>query len=134
VWGFALLALGRYRGILLANLAALIASATITLALAPRFGAFGASFATLAGDSCLAVGYGIVLMRRDPAFRVALDLVPRVALACAAAASMLLVPGLPNAAALVLAGVVYVAVVVALRAIPAEIWAALGRSSGRTAG
>jgi O-antigen/teichoic acid export membrane protein len=126
VWGFALLALGRYRGILIANAVALLASATVTLALAPPFGAFGAAFATLAGDTCLALGYGLVLMRRSPEFRVSLSLVPTVALACAIGACALLIPGIPNVVTLIVASAAYVAVLVALGAIPNEVRDALG--------
>jgi O-antigen/teichoic acid export membrane protein len=133
VWGFALLALARYRGILIANAVAVVVAATITLALAPPFGAFGASFATLAGDSCLAVGYGIVLMRRNPEFRVSPHLVPRVALACAIGACALLIPGLPNAVTLTLAAAAYLTVLVAVRAVPTEIWDALGLQRRRPA-
>jgi O-antigen/teichoic acid export membrane protein len=129
VWGFALLALARYRGLLIANGIALLASAAITLALASPFGAFGAAFATLAGDTCLAVGYAIVLMRGHREFRVSLELVPRVALACGFAACALLIPGLPEIGRLVLAVAAYVAALVALRAIPEEIPQAL--RSGR---
>ena len=133
VWGFALLALGRYRGILIANAVALLASATVTLALAPSFGAFGAAFATLAGDTCLAIGYGLVLMRGNPEFRVSLALVPPVALACAVGACALLIPGVPNVVMLVIATAVYVVVLVALGAIPTEIRDALGWRRGRSA-
>lgn len=125
VWGFALLALGRYRGILIANAAALLTSAVVTLALAPTFGAFGAAFATLGGDTCLALGYGLVLMRRSPEFRVSLDLVPRVALACGVGACALLIPGISNVVTLVVASAAYVAVLVALGAIPSEVREAL---------
>ena len=133
VWGFALLALGRYRGILVANAVALLASAAITLSLAPPFGAFGAAFATLIGDSCLAVGYGLVLMRRNPEFRPSLQLLPRVALACGIGATALLIPGVPNAAAACLAAAAYVVVLVAVRAVPAEVWEAFGVDRIRSA-
>ncbi len=133
VWGFALLALARYRSILLANAVALLASATITLALAPSFGAFGASFATLAGDTCLAVAYGIALMRPNPEFRVSLDLVPRVALASGIGATSLLIPGIPNMATLALAATAYLVVLIVLRAIPHEIWEAFGLHPRRPA-
>jgi O-antigen/teichoic acid export membrane protein len=124
VWGFALLALGRFRGILIANAVALAASAAITLALAAPFGAFGASFATLIGDTCLAIGYAVVLMRRHPEFRLSLELLPRVAVSCATAASAMLLP-LPTIARLTFAVVVYVGMLIVLRAIPAEIPQAL---------
>ena len=133
VWGFALLALARYRSILVANLVALLASAAVTLALAPSFGAFGASFATLAGDSCLAIGYGIALMRRNSEFRVSLELVPRVALACGIGACALLIPSVSTAVRLVAATAAYLVVLIALRAIPHEIWEALGFGRRRPA-
>jgi O-antigen/teichoic acid export membrane protein len=120
VWGFALLALGRYRGLLIANAAALATSAVVTLALASRFGAFGAAFATLLGDTCLAIGYAIVLMRGHRQFRVSLELIPRVALAAGVGTCALLIPG-PNLVQLLLAVAGYVTILVALRAIPEEI-------------
>jgi O-antigen/teichoic acid export membrane protein len=120
VWGFALLALARYRGLLIANAVALAMSAAVTLALAPPFGAFGAAFATLLGDSCLAVGYAIVLMRGHREFRVSLELLPRVALACGVGVCALLVP-VANVVQLTLAAGSYVVILVALRAIPEEI-------------
>jgi O-antigen/teichoic acid export membrane protein len=123
-WGIALLALARFRGILVANVGALLASAITTLALAPSYGALGASFATLAGDTCLAVSYGIVLMRRNPEFRVSLELVPRVALAYGIGMCALLLPS-PTWVRLVAATATYLAALVALRAVPPEIWEAL---------
>jgi O-antigen/teichoic acid export membrane protein len=124
VWGIALLALARFRGILVANVVAFVASAITTLALAPSYGAFGASFATLAGDTCLAVSYGIVLMRRNPEFRVSLALVPRVALAYGIGMCALLLPS-STSVRLVAATATYLAALVAFRAIPREIWEAL---------
>jgi O-antigen/teichoic acid export membrane protein len=132
VWGFTLLALARYRGVLVANAVALLASAAITLSLAPPFGAFGAAFATLAGETCLAIGYGVALMRRSPEFRVSLALVPTVALACGIGACALLIP-VPNFVALSVATVAYVAVLFALGAIPNEIRDALGWRRSRPA-
>ena len=134
VWGFALLALARYRGVLLANAVALLASAILTLSLAPRFGAFGASFATFAGDTCLAVGYGIALMRRSPEFRVSPALVPKVAVAAGLGACALLIPGVANVVAVTIALVAYVVMVVVLGAVPYEIRDALGLRRSRPAG
>jgi O-antigen/teichoic acid export membrane protein len=125
VWGFALLALARYRGLLIANGVALLASAALTLGLGSAYGAFGAAFATLVGDTCLAIGYAIVLMRGHPEFRVSLELVPRVAVACGVAACSVLLP-LPVVLQLTLTVVAYVAVVFALKAVPEEIPEALG--------
>jgi O-antigen/teichoic acid export membrane protein len=131
VWGFALLALERYRGVLIANAIALLASAAILLGMAAPYGAFGAAFATLIGDTCLAIGYAVVLMRGHREFRVSLDLLPRVALACGIAACAMLVPALPDIARLALAAALYVLALIVLRAIPEEIPQAL--RSGRQA-
>jgi O-antigen/teichoic acid export membrane protein len=131
VWGFALLALARYRGLLIANAIALLASATITLALASTYGAFGAAFATLVGDTCLAVGYAIVLMRGHREFRVSLELLPKVALACGVGVLALLLPA-PVVVQLTAAVAAYVAILLILRAIPEEIPEAL-RSRRHTA-
>jgi O-antigen/teichoic acid export membrane protein len=133
VWGFALLALARYRGVLIANAVALLASAVTTLSLAPQFGAFGAAFAMLVGDTCLAAGYGVVLMRGGPEFRVSPALVPTVALAYGIGALALLIPDVPNVVALSVATVAYVAVLLALGAIPNEIRDALGWRRSRPA-
>jgi O-antigen/teichoic acid export membrane protein len=133
VWGFALLALARYRGVLVANGVALLASAIITLSLAPPFGAFGAAFATLVGDTCLAVGYGVALMRGSPDFRVSLGVVPSVALAFGVGACALLIPSVPNVVALVVASVAYVVVLLALGAIPTEVREAFAWSRSRPA-
>jgi hypothetical protein len=53
-----------------------------------------------------------------------------VLVASALAAAVLLVPGLPDVADLVVATAVYLGAVVALRAVPDEIWVAL-RQRGR---
>lgn len=133
VWGFALLALARYRGVLLANGVALLASAITTLSLAPAFGAFGAAFATLIGDTCLAIGYGVALMRGSPDFRVSLALVPSVGLAFGIGTCALLIPGVPNVVALSVSEVAYVAVLLALGAIPDEVRDAFGWGRSRPA-
>ena len=130
VWGFALLSLGRYRSLLIANGVALLASAAITLALGTDYGADGAAFATLLGDACLAVGSAIVLMCGHREFRVSLELLPRVALAVGLAATVLLIPGCSGDRSLTLAVVIYIAAVVVLRAVPEEIPSAAFPAAG----
>jgi O-antigen/teichoic acid export membrane protein len=97
----------------------------LALLLAPEYGADGAATATLVGELVLAVALGLQLMWSREDLRVELRIVPRVFVAAALAAGVLLIPGLPNAIDLAVAGVVYLVAVVLLRAVPDEVWAAL---------
>ena len=126
-WGFGLLSLAAYGSLLFANGVALLLSATLALALAPDHGAQGAAVATAVGESSLALVLGILLMARRRDLRVDTVLLPRVAAAAALGAGVALIPGLPDAAALVLAAACYVAALVVLRAVPHEVWDALRR-------
>jgi O-antigen/teichoic acid export membrane protein len=127
IWSFALLSLGAFRSLLVANVVALIVAGALTLALAPEYGADGSAVATLIGELVLVVMLGVQLMwsRRD--LRVDPKLLPRVLVATGLAAAVLLVPGLPDAVDLVLATAAYLAAAVLLRAVPEEVWAALRR-------
>lgn len=118
--GYALLSLHRHRALLIANAVALVASAGLTLTLAPGLGAIGAAYATVAGESVLAIGYLLALLRGDDGVRISPAVLPRVALAAAAAGSVMLL-ALPSALVAVLCGCVFLAVLVVLRAVPAEV-------------
>lgn len=125
IWGFGLLSIGAYRSLLVANLIALAVAGGLALLLAPEYGADGAATATLLGELVLAIALGVQLMWSRKDLRVELRIVPRVFVAAALAAAVLLIPGLPNAIDLALASVVYLVAVVVLRAVPDEVWAAL---------
>jgi len=125
VGGFALLALGRYRALLGANAAALAISVGLTLALAPGAGATGAAWAMAAGDLALAGLYFLALRRDVPA---SFALAPRVGAATAAAGGLALLSGLAAVPAALLAGVVLVLALLALRAVPPEAFELLRRS------
>ena len=105
VWGFALLSLSFYRGILLANGTALVVSLVLTLV--------------------LGAGYAFTLLRRRPDLRFKLGVVPRVAAALGAAGAVLLVPGLSREVRLLAVAVAYAAAAWLVRAIPAEVGEAL---------
>ena len=126
-WGYGLLSLAAYRSLLVANAIALGLSATLALALTPEYGADGAAVATVVGEWGLALAYGFLLMRPRPDLRVDPKLLPRVAVAAGLAAAVVLIPGLSEPVELVAAAAVYLAAIVALRAVPIEIWAALRR-------
>src|SRR5918999_761842 len=84
----------------------------IALLLAPEYGADGAAVATVIGEGGLALALGIQMMWSREHLRVDLEILPRVLLAAALAAAVLLVPGLPDAADLALATAVFVAAAV----------------------
>ena len=135
-WSTALLSLYRHRALLVANLVALGASMAITLVLVPVLGAKGAAIATVSGEATLAVIYTVAVARGPRPIRVSLGVVPRVGLAVAAAAALLLVPGVRGAGMVAAATAVYFAVVLAVRAMPPEILQAVseGRRRSRRAG
>ena len=125
-WGYALLALARYRALLLANALALAVSATLSLALSPTYGATGAAVATLVAEITLAVAYGVALMLHSPELRVSPRLLPRIMLAAGVAAAMFIVPlPVPIELRAALALVVYGAALFVVRAVPPEIGNAL---------
>lgn len=119
VGGFALLAVGRYRALLGANAAALAISVGLTLALAPGSGAMGAAIAMAAGDLALAALY-FVALRGEVA--VSFALAPRVALATAAGGGVALLTGLPAVPAALVGGAVLSVALLALRAVPPEVF------------
>ena len=123
--GYALLSLRRHRALLITNGLALATAVALTLALAPGHGAVGTAYANLAGEAVLVGGYFLALRRGEDGARISLELLPRVALAAAAGVAVaLLVQASPLLGA-ALAGAAYVAGLVLLRAVPAEILEAL---------
>jgi PST family polysaccharide transporter len=120
VWGFGLLSLERHRTILYFNLAALAAVFVTAGVGASVDGARGAAIGTSAVELANAV-IGLRLLTHGarhlhPSLRV----VPKVALALALSALPVLLP-VPEIVQLVLSGLVYVVVLLALRAFPREL-------------
>jgi len=133
-WGFALLSLKRYTSLLLVNAAALLVSCVLTLILASAHGAQGAALATLCGEVTLATGCLLVLVRGNPELRPRLRIVPKVALAAAPAAVLVLALGLPSLVRAVIALLVYGLLIAWTRAIPEEITALIPRSRWSSGG
>lgn len=130
IWGYALLSLGAFRSLLVANALALALAAGLTLPLAPEYGANGAAVATLVGELGLAIALGVQLMWSREDLRVELDILPRVLLATVLATVIVFIPGVPDVVDIIVATIVYVAAAVAFRAVPVEVWVAL-RQRGR---
>lgn len=118
---FPLLALHRYRALLIANLAALLASVTLASILVPLYEARGGAIATVAAELALAVTTGVLLTRADRGLRLPIRIVLPVLFAAAAAGSLTFVPWLPDAAVAVLGSVVYFGILIATRRMPPEV-------------
>jgi O-antigen/teichoic acid export membrane protein len=120
-WGTGLLALHRHRALLLTNLLGLVTIAAVTVALVPPLGEKGPAIATLVGESVLAIAYSIALLGSDRRLRVKVGVIPKVAVAAAAAASVALVPGLDGLLLVLAATGVFFAVLWIVRGVPSEL-------------
>jgi O-antigen/teichoic acid export membrane protein len=129
-WSFALLSLKRYRGLLLANAAALAVSCALTLTLAAVHGARGAAVATLGGEGTLAAGTLFVLVLGHPELRPPLGILPKVALAAAPATVLALATDLPSLVRALLALGAYGLLIALMRAVPKELTELIPRPRG----
>jgi O-antigen/teichoic acid export membrane protein len=120
-WSFALLSLGRYKSVLLANLLAFVVSCSLTIVLASSHGATGAAVATLCGESTLALGLLVAMLRGRRELRPGVGIVLKVLLAAAPAVVLALLPGVPSLVRMLLALGVYALLIVLARAVPAEV-------------
>jgi len=127
VWGYALLALGLYRAALRISLIGFAAACPAIVLLTAAYGATGAASATVAVELLVVTLGGVALARHDRALLPSLQLVPRVALAAALAIAPALLLELQPAAAVGVGTLVYVALVLALGAVPKELLAELRR-------
>jgi O-antigen/teichoic acid export membrane protein len=121
VWGFGMLSLHLHRLILTFNLAMLALVAVVVAILVPLDGAQGAAIGTASVEVVAAIGNGLLLVRGRPHLAPSLRIVPRVALAALLGAAPALLEGLPVILRVLLSTVIYVAVLVVLRAPPAEL-------------
>jgi O-antigen/teichoic acid export membrane protein len=129
--GLALISLHRHRALAIANLLALSITAALTLVLARTHGATGAAVATVCGEWVLCGAYMLALTRGRSPLRLDATVALRVAAAAIPAFAVMLLK-LPAVAQLVVALVVYAALIVLFRAVPNELYAFLPfRSSDR---
>lgn len=125
-WSYTLLSLRMHGALLRVTLAGLAASIALSAALVPSLGAEGASIASAICEFVVAGGYLLALLRRHAHLRPDLRTLPRVAVAAAVAVCALLLP-LPSVVQWALATAVYLALLLGLRALPAELFDALPR-------
>jgi O-antigen/teichoic acid export membrane protein len=119
--GFALLSLERYRVLVTANVAGLVLSATITLALGPSLGAQAAAIAVVTADLTLAAVYFGLLSFGPDRVGLTLAVIPKTAAAAALAAAPLLIPGIPVVLDAAISGAIFLAAAVLLKAVPDEL-------------
>lgn len=120
VWSNGLLSIGRYRAILIINVFALVAGGLLVAVLVSLDGAQGAAIATAGGELVLALLSGGALARADPSLTPPLRIVPAVAVATGLAVATTALD-LPIVLSVAVAGVVYLATLVLMRAVPAEL-------------
>jgi O-antigen/teichoic acid export membrane protein len=115
-----LVSIRRYRPLLIAASSALALNIVLALILVPDLGARGGALADVITEAVAASGLTAVVVRAVPGHRIAPSFVAALALACAASASMLLLPvgSLAQASG---ATVIYFAVLLAAGAVPREV-------------
>jgi O-antigen/teichoic acid export membrane protein len=130
LWGGTLWVVREKRSLVIANLAGVASAIVLTALLVPWREAEGAAIAMTCSEVLLAGWLGAALLRARPALRPALGVVPKTlgALVAAGLVAWAATP-LPDAAATMLAGLVYLAALVLLRGIPADIWETFGLRS-----
>jgi O-antigen/teichoic acid export membrane protein len=125
--GYALLSLDRLRAMLVSNGIALAVVLAAGVPLISAYGAKGAAIAMVAAELTLAVCYEVSLSGQRPELRLPLGFLLRVGVATVAAAAVAIAPGLTSVASAVVGSAVYIAALLALGIIPAEIREALFR-------
>jgi O-antigen/teichoic acid export membrane protein len=132
-WGHALLTLRKHALLLIANISAFVVGTALSIALVAAHGALGAAIATAITEIWLAIVYLVLLVRIRPDLRPRGRLAPAVALAAAIAIAPALLLPLSSFASVVVATILYFAVLAVLRQIPPEIAEALRLSRFRHA-
>jgi O-antigen/teichoic acid export membrane protein len=133
VWAAGLWAIRAQRSLLYATVIGVTAVVGLTTALAPAHGATGAAVAMTISEFLLAASAGFFLMRRRRDLRVSVLPAVKVLFALAVAGSLWWT-GMPPVVLTVAASIVYLSLLLALRAIPMDVWHSLRhRSDGEPA-
>lgn len=124
---YTLLSLRMHREVLIASLVGLVVVTAATLVLGSTHGAQGAAVATVLSEAGFLAAAAIALSRRHARLRPSWAFTLRVAAAGGLGAAAGFLPGFPALPAVLVAIVVYVGALLALRAVPAEILHAILR-------
>jgi O-antigen/teichoic acid export membrane protein len=123
--GYALLSLDRLRAMLVCNAIALAVVLACGAPLISAYGAKGAAISMVAAELTLALCYERALSHQRPELRLGAGFVLRAAAAALLAGAVASVLGLPSVFAAMLGVALYLAALLALRIVPAEILEAL---------
>ena len=134
VWATGMLGLAMFRRILVVSLCSLAGIVLLLSVLVPADGAHGAAIATACGESFNALACGYVVARHHPEVLASLRVIPAVVLALAAAVATLAIPGIGALVHSLIAGAVYLAALVPLRAYPEELDALVPAALARLLG
>jgi O-antigen/teichoic acid export membrane protein len=119
--GLPLLTARHYRPVVIANLLALMTSATVTAVLSPSIGARGGAIAVVCGETGLALISALLLSRKLPDVRLPLSAIPLAALAGGAAVAVGLLLPIPAVAGVFVASAVFLAVLAVCGRLPDEL-------------
>ena len=123
LFGYVLWAVRGNRQLVVGNLVGISCAVVLTAALVPAGAAEGAALAMLIAECILVSWLGVALFRLAPDIRPSLRTLAKALAAVAAAAGIVLTPFAPLIE-VVVGTILYVAILLALRAIPVEIWRA----------
>jgi O-antigen/teichoic acid export membrane protein len=125
VWTVSLIALGRQRDLIVTNGLGLVGIAVFAAILIPAWGAKGGACASVLGDAVLASLIYWRLRAEAGNVMVSTSFLARVAVAAAAGAATILIPGMPAIPAAALAGGVFLCTGLLTGMVPPELRAAL---------
>ena len=123
---FGLLALRRYRQMLVATSSALLLNIGLGVILIPDLGARGGAIADVVTETAMALGLTVALTKAVPRHGISASVVPAVILAAAFASAVWLLP-IGAVASVVLATVIYFGILLIMGTIPAEVTKAARR-------
>lgn len=115
-----LVALKRYRPLIVASSSALLLNILLALVLVPAVGAKGGAVADVVTEAFAAIGLTAILIRALPGHHITLSFLPSVVLACAASAVVLLLP-IGAVAQMIGASVIYVGTLLLTGTVPPEV-------------
>jgi O-antigen/teichoic acid export membrane protein len=129
-WSYTLLSLRMHGALLRVTLAGLVVAVVLSAALVPSLGAEGASLAAAISEFMVACGYLFALLRSHRHLRPPVSSFLRVGLAGGIAMGVLVLP-LPSLALWAIASVIFVALLLALRVFPPELFEVLASRRSR---
>lgn len=133
LWGMVMVTLRLYRQLVLIGVITLVAGVALVTVLATTNGAEGAALGTTITEVAGALFIPFVLWHTNRQVVPSMAGVPRIVLAGAIAALVVLVPGVPVIARVAMATVIYLAILIAIRAIPDELLHEFGAARRRYA-